>query len=60
MKKLFPELSSLISNTKVDISLTGWPAAAAVTSGCAAFVGGLYLLIKGGILQSLVSRDEDD
>ena len=60
MKKLFPGLSSLLSNTKVDISLTGWPAVAAVASCCGTVLGGLYLLIKGGVLQSLVSGDEDD
>ena len=60
MKKLFPGLTSLLSNAKVEIQLSGWPAAAAIASGCGTVLGGIYLLSKAGILQRLVSPDDDD
>ena len=60
MRKLFSWVPALLSNTTVSISLEGWPAAVAVTGGCAAGLGGLYLLIKEGVLQRLRSGEEDD
>ena len=60
MRKWFSWVPEFLSNTRVSISLEGWPAAVAVTGGCATVLGGLYLLLKAGVLQHLGSDDQDD
>lgn len=59
MRKWFSWVPTLLSNTKVSITLEGWPATAAVACVCATGFGTFYLLIKEGILQRLALEEDD-
>ena len=56
MKKFFSWMEPLLGNTRVSISMEGWPAATAVIGLGAIGLGALKLLIDAGLLHS--SKEE--
>lgn len=52
MKKYFSWLKPLLTNTRVNISLDGWPATTALIGLGGLGLGALKLLIDAGLLHS--------